>query len=91
MKLREWIGITAIVQAVGVSSLHAVVKAPWLLVSILVGVAGFVSLIFLRGPNRYDSAITSSGDFIPVHDSDYGGSQANDLLDHLGEIDAHHD
>jgi hypothetical protein len=66
MKPRGWIGITAIVQAVGVSSLHAVVKTPWLLVSILVGIAGFLSLIFLRGQNKYDSAITSTGDFIPV-------------------------
>lgn len=77
--------------AVGVSSLHAIVKAPWLLVSVLVGFAGLVLLIFPPWPNRYDSTIAADGDFIPGHGSDYAGSQANDLLDRLGGIDAHHD
>lgn len=79
------------VQAVGVSSLHAIVETPWLLVSVLVGIAGRVLLIFPPRPNRYDSTNAADGDFIPDHGSDYAGSQANDLLDHLGGVDAHHD
>lgn len=85
MKLREWISTAAIVQAVGVSSSHAEVKAPWLLASILVGVAGFLSLILSRRSSPHDAAITSNGDFIPVHDSDYGGIQARNLLDRFGD------
>jgi len=91
MKLRGWVGMIAVVQVVGVSSLHAIVKAPWLLVSVLVGVAGFVLLVFPPRPNRYDSTIAGDGEFIPSHGSDYAGSQANDLLNRLGEIDAHLD
>lgn len=91
MKLRGWVGMTAVVQAVGVSSLHAIVKAPWLLVSVLIGFAGLVILIFPPRPNRYDPTIAADGDFIPVHGSDYAGSQANDLLDRLGNTDADRD
>jgi hypothetical protein len=91
MKLRGWVGITAVVQALGVFSLHAIVTAPWLLVSVLVGVAGCFLLIFPPTPNRYDSTVTANGDFIADGDSEYGGSQADNLLNRLGDSDAHHD
>jgi hypothetical protein len=91
MELRQGVGITAVVQAVGVSSLHAIVKAPWLLVSVLVGFAGLFLLVFPLRPSRYDATVTADGDFMPSPGSDYAGSQANDLLDRLGGIDAHHD
>jgi hypothetical protein len=91
MGFSGWIGMTAVVQAVGVASLHAIVKAPWLLVSVLVGIAGLILLISRPQSNRYDSTIAPDGDANPVHGSDYSGSQANDLLDRLGDTDAHHD
>jgi hypothetical protein len=62
--------MTAVVEAVGVASLHAIVKAPWLLVSALIGVTGIILLIRFARSNRYDSTIASDGDANPAHGSD---------------------
>lgn len=91
MGARQWIGMTAVVQAVGVASLPAIVKAPWLLVSALIGVTGIILLISFARSNRYDSTIAPNGDANPAHGSDYAGSQARDLLERIGDMDVHHD
>jgi hypothetical protein len=89
MNLRGWVGMTLVLQAVGVASLHSIIRTSWLIGSIVLGVVGIVLLVVRPRSNRCDPTIGSDGDFNPVHDSEYSGSQSSDLLGRLGDYDEH--
>jgi hypothetical protein len=89
MNLRGWVGMTFILQAVGVASLHSIFRTSWLIGSIVLGGVGIVLLMVRRRSNRCDPTIGSDGDFNPQHDSEYSGSQSTDLLGLLGDYDEH--
>ena len=88
MNLCGLVGVTFVLQAVGVASLHSIFKTSWLIGSIVLGGVGIVLLVCRRS-NRYDPTIAADGDFNPAQDSDYSGSQSSDLLGRLGDYDEH--
>jgi hypothetical protein len=88
MNLRGSVGMTFVLQATGVASLHSIFSTSWLIGSIVLGGVGIVLLVRRRS-NRYEPTIGADGDFNPAQDSDYSGSQSSDLLGRLGDYDEH--
>lgn len=87
MNIRSWIGMSLLLQMIGVASLHAVIETRWIIVSVVLGIIGIILLMYRQGSNLYDPSIAPADDLYPGSDSDYAGSQAMDLLDQISNQD----
>jgi hypothetical protein len=85
MKIRFWLGMILLGQAVGYFPLRSLYPDKVLYASLGLGIVGLVFLYF--GSRQFGTGYDDNSPSLPFGGSEYSGSQSRNLADSIGDAD----